>query len=98
MSILRLSHLDIQAKKVSKLTDVNRYTINKIFDRLRLLIAQKCEEESLFNQGEIELDESYFGAKRARGKRGRGSGGKVPVFGMLKREGKVYTQIVKNCS
>ncbi|BAV94347.1 hypothetical protein JBKA6_0334 [Ichthyobacterium seriolicida] len=32
-------------------------------------IAQKCEEESFFNQGEIELDESYFGAKRARGKK-----------------------------
>ncbi|BAV95182.1 IS1595 family transposase [Ichthyobacterium seriolicida] len=97
-SILRLFCLDIQAKKVSKLTNVSRYTINKIFDKLRLLIAQKCEEESPFNQGEIELDESYFGAKRVRGKRGRGSGGKVPVFGMLKREGKVYTQIVKNCS
>ena len=33
-----------------------------------------------------------------RGKRGRGAGGKTPVFGMLKREGKVYTQVVKNCS
>ena len=30
--------------------------------------------------------------------RGRGAGGKIPVFGMLKRNGKVYTQIVKNCS
>ncbi|BAV94643.1 transposase [Ichthyobacterium seriolicida] len=97
-SILRLFCLNIEAKKVSKLTNVSRYTINKIFDKLRLLIVQKCEEESPFNQGEIELDESYFGAKRVRGKRGRGSGGKVPVFGMLKREGKVYTQIVKNCS
>ncbi|BAV94435.1 transposase [Ichthyobacterium seriolicida] len=77
------------------MTDVSRYTINKIFDKLRLLIAQKCEEESLFNQGEIELDESYFRAKRARGKRVRGSGGKVPVFGMLKREGKVYTNCKK---
>ena len=62
-----------------------------------MLIALKCEVESPFSSGEIELDESYFGAKRVRGKRGRGAGGKIPVFGMLKRNGKVYTQIVKNC-
>ncbi len=30
--------------------------------------------------GEIEVDESYFGAKRVRGKRGRGVGRKTPVF------------------
>ena len=47
-------------------------------------------------QGEIEIDESYFGAKRVRGKRGRGAGKKTPVFGMLKRNGCVYTQVAKN--
>jgi transposase-like protein len=44
--------------------------------------------------GEIEVDESYFGAKRIKGKRGRGAYGKTIVFGLLKREGKVYTEIV----
>ena len=48
--------------------------------------------------GEIELDESYFGAKRVRGKRGRGASGKTKVFGILKRHGKVYVKIVENCS
>lgn len=48
--------------------------------------------------GEIEVDESYFGAKRIRGKRGRGAAGKTPVFGLLKRNGKVFVSIVKNCS
>lgn len=43
--------------------------------------------------GEIELDESYFGGVR-KGKRGRGAAGKVPVFGLLKRGGKVYTAVV----
>ena len=42
------------------------------------------------------MDESYFKAKRVRGKRGRGVSGKQLVFGMLKRDGKVYTQ--KSCS
>ena len=95
--ILRLFCLDIEAKKVSKLTGISRVTINKIFDKLRVFIALKCESESPFDNGEIELDESYFGAKRVRGKRGRGAGGKIPVFGMLKRNSKVYTQVVKNC-
>lgn len=40
--------------------------------------------------GEIELDESYFGAKKIGGKRGRGAAGKTPVFGVLKRNGDVY--------
>ena len=33
-----------------------------------------------------------------RGKRGRGAGGKTPVIGLLKRGGKVFTEIVENCS
>ena len=41
----------------------------------------------------VELDESYFGGVR-KGKRGRGAVGKVAVFGILKRGGKVCTQIV----
>ena len=54
--------------------------------------------ESPFTNGEVELDESYFGVCRVRGIRCRGARGKIPVFGMLKRGNKVYTQIVKNCS
>ena len=53
---------------------------------------------SPFAEGEVERDESYFGAKRVRGIRGRGAKGEIPIFGMLKRGGKVYTQVVKNCS
>lgn len=49
-------------------------------------------EETPFT-GEMEIDESYFGGVR-KGKRGRGAAGKVPVFGILKRGGKVYTQVI----
>ena len=38
----------------------------------------------------VELDENYFGDFR-KGKRGRGAAGKVAVFGILKRGGKVYS-------
>ena len=44
------------------------------------------------------MDESYFGARRVKGKRGRGARGKTIVFGLLKRGVKVYTEIVDNCS
>jgi transposase len=96
--VLRLFCLDIEAKKVAEFTGLNRGTINNIFHKLRERIAEICETESPFENGEIELDESYFGARRVRGIRGRGAKGKTPVFGMLKRGDKVYVQIVKNCS
>jgi len=96
--VLRLFCLDIEAKKVAEFTSLNRVTVNNIYNKLRERIAEICEKESPFENGEIELDESYFGARRVRGIRGRGARGKIPVFGMLKRGDKVYTQIVKNCS
>ena len=96
--ILRLFCLDIEAKKTSKLTGISRPTINRFYKTFRERIAELCKAENPFENGEIELDESYFGARRVRGIRGRGAKGKVPVFGMLKRGDKVYTQIVKSCS
>ena len=77
---------------------LSRPTVNRLFDRIRERIAQDCERCRPFEQGEVELDESYFGALRVRGARSRGAAGKVPVFGLLKRGGQVYTQVVKNCS
>lgn len=70
---------------------------NSIFIKIRHRIAEFCEIESPL-QGAVEVDESYFGAQRVRGKRGRGAYGKTIVFGLLKRQGKVYTEIVPDCS
>ena len=97
-AIIRYFSFDIEAKKAAQLTGISRQTINKFYCMFRERIAEICESESPFTNGEIELDESYFGARRVRGIRGRGARGKIPVFGMLKRGEKVYTQIVKNCS
>ena len=96
--ILRLFCLDIEAIKTADLTGISRQSINKIYTLFRERIAEICESESPFENGEIELDESYFGARRVRGIRGRGAKGKIPVFGMLKRGDKVYTQVVKSVS
>ncbi len=63
----------------------------------RVRIADFCEKSNPFS-GEIEVDESFFGARKQKGKRGRGAYGKTIVFGIYKRNGKVYTEIVPNCS
>ena len=90
---------DSTASETSDRVSISRPTINTIYMALRKRIYRLATEESkeVFSD-EVEIDESYFGAHRIRGKRGRGAKGKVPVFGILKRNGKVYTNIVKNCS
>ena len=95
--ILHLFCLEMDALKASEYLSLNRNTLNRIYQKIRLRISEICESESPFDRGEIELDESYFGGKK-KGKRGRGSLNKIPVFGIYKRGEKVYTQVVKNCS
>ena len=83
---------DEAANKTSIYTGVSRNTVNKIFDKLRKRIFSLSVNIGK-DSGEFELDESYFGAKRVRG-----AAGKTAVFGLLKRDGKVYVEIVKNCT
>lgn len=86
------------ARSAAELSGVNRNTAILFFHKLREVIADRLAEEApALMSGEIEVDESYFGGKR-KGKRGRGAGGKVPVFGLLKRQGYVHTVIIPNAS
>lgn len=96
--ILKYFCADETASKTSFYTKVTRKTINRIFNLLRKRIQELNIHDDEIVSGDIEVDESYFGAKRIRGKRGRGAGSKIPVFGLLKRNGIVYVQVVKNCS
>ena len=82
------------ARTAASLVGVNKTTASYYFHRLRLLIYENSQEPGLL-EGEIEVDESYFGGRR-KGKRGRGAGNKVPVFGLLKRNGNVYACIIPN--
>ena len=86
------------ARCAADLIGVNRNTAAYYFKRLREIITYELEQVSheVF-EGEIEVDESYFGGAR-KGNRGRGAAGKVPVFGLLKRGGKVYTKIIADAS
>ena len=96
--LARLFALDFTASDVAALTGLTHKSVNTIFLKIRARIAQACERESPFASGEVEVDESYFGARRVRGKKGRGAAGKTPLFGLLQRNGRVYTEIVPDCS
>ncbi|MBO4541772.1 MAG: IS1595 family transposase [Clostridiales bacterium] len=95
--ILRYFCLDIEAKKVAEITHISRQSINKLFYYFRIRIKEICDEDTICSDGEYELDESYFGARRVRGIRGRGAKGKTIVFGILKRGGNVSTFVVRDC-
>lgn len=95
--LLKHFALDLDAQRIAVLCNLNRNTVNRYLNMIRIRISEFCEQNSPF-RGEIEVDESYFGARRQKGKRGRGAYGKTPVFGILQRGGKVYTEIVPNCA
>ena len=92
--LIELFVAGVTARTAAELVSVNKSTAAYYFHRLRLLIFQNSPHLEMFD-GEIEVDESYFGGHR-KGKRERGAAGKVAVFGLLKRNGQVYTVAVPN--
>lgn len=94
--LIRLFVLEVPALKAAGEVGVNRHSAERVYEVIRVHLARECERESPLG-GEVEVDESYFGGRR-KGKVGRGAAGKVPVFGILRRNGKVYTRIVRDVS
>ena len=90
--------IDIDATRTALLLKLNRKTVNRYFPAFRRLIYlhQVSKKEQI--PGVVEVDESFFGPARVRGrpgprKRGRGTL-KQPVFGIYERDGAVYTELV----
>lgn len=94
--IVRLFVQDIPALKACQIVRVNRKTTDRYYRYFRILLfKQALEERADMGMGNgIEIDESYFGPKRIRGKRGRGAGRKTVVLGLRKRQGKVYATVI----
>lgn len=93
--------LDLTATQTTKILRLNRNTVNRFYKLFRESIYQFQTRRRKKFLGEVEVDESYFGAKRIRGwhgklKRGRGTF-KQPVFGIFLRKGEVYTEVIPNC-
>jgi len=63
-----------RALKTAELSDVSHLEINQLLFKLRTRIARLCDASSPFS-GEVEVDESSFGGRRVRGKKGRGARG-----------------------
>ena len=61
--ILRYFSLDLNASQIAKLTGLNRNTVNRYLKETRTKVAKHCQQTSPFI-GEVEIDESYFGARR----------------------------------
>ena len=95
--IILLFSENLSATQISHLTHLSRQTINKYLTAIRIRILELSLLQSDSLVGQIEVDESYFGVRRVRGKRGRGARDKMIVFGLLKRGDQVYTEIVPDC-
>ena len=96
--ILKCFALDLDATQTASLTGVSRPTINRFFGVLRERVVRLCEEESSFDKGTVEFDASSLDEERVRDERERGAGRSHVVFGLTKREGKIYGQVLSNCS
>jgi hypothetical protein len=94
---LYFSHY-LNAIRITELTGLCRQSINKYWLTVSKRITTYCHADSALFSGYIEVDKSYFGARWVKAIRGRGAMGKTIVFDLLKREGKVYTEIVPDYS
>lgn len=95
--IIRFFALDLDASQIANITDLNRNTVNRYCKETQRKIAEYCKQSSTLS-GTVEIDERYFGTRRIKDRRGRGALVKMIVFGIFKCNGKVYTEIVPNCS
>ncbi|MDO5650931.1 MAG: IS1595 family transposase [Moraxella sp.] len=94
IKLLEFFVAEVTAKTAADLLDIQHNSAALFYHKIRLVIEYNLalESNTLFD-GEVELDESYFGGVR-KGKRGRGAAGKTAVFGLLKRNDRVYTVVV----
>jgi transposase len=97
LNLLHYFSLEIPANKAAKDLRFSYKRVRQKYQQYRQEIYEFLCHEFRQLSGEIECDESYFGGRK-KGIRGRGSLEKIKVFGMLERQGKVFTAVVDNVS
>lgn len=95
--IIKLFELELSTRKIAKQVSISYPTVLKAVDLIRRSIVTESKGDRDLIEGEVEMDEAYFGGKR-KGKRGRGAGHKIPVFGILERQGIVPVEVLPNVS
>jgi len=93
LRVLKLFELEVSTNKIASQLAMPYNTIHRAVMIIRHAILCTAADADKLLGGEIEIDESYFGGKR-KGRRGRGAAGKVPVFGILERQGTVKVEVV----
>jgi len=97
-NILKSFCLELTSVQASKQLGLNRNTTDRYYQIFREKIAKYEENNIKKLSGKIEIDESYFGARRKGDSRGRSTKSKIPVIGILKRNGLVYASIIPDAS
>lgn len=97
LSLIKLFELEVSVRKMSLQLGLSYRAVYGAVNAIRMAILSHAEDAATLLGGEIELDEAYFGGRR-KGNRGRGAAGKVPVFGILEREGRVHVSVVPDVS
>ena len=92
--MIKLFELELSSRKIATQLGISYPTVLKGVNIIRMAIMAHNKEAEGLLCGEIEMDEAYFGGKR-KGKRGRGAAGKIPVFGILERNGVVKVEVLK---
>lgn len=95
--LIKLFELEVSARKASLQTGISYPTVLKAFNVIRESIVAHTDDGMYILGGEVEADESYFGGRR-KGKRGRGAKNKIPVFGILERDGLVKVEVIMDVS
>ncbi len=93
LRLIKLFELELSVRKIAQQLRLSYNAAYKAINTIRAAILAHSTDGDVFLRGEVEVDESYFGGKR-KGKRGRGAAGKVPVFGILEREGRVFVEVL----
>lgn len=93
LSLIKLFELEVSVRKMAQQMGLAYRTVYRAVQTIRRAIVSQAQDAALLLGGEIELDESYFGGRR-KGHRGRGAAGKVPVLGILERDGQVHVTII----
>ena len=93
--IIKLFEIELSARRIAEQVGLSYPTVLKAVNTIRMAIVAHTSNASELLSGEIEMDESYFGGRR-KGPRGRGATNKVPVFGILERNGVVKVEVLKD--
>lgn len=89
---------ELTAVQTARICKLNRHTVDYHYRLYRDAIAAYQEAQRVKLRGNIEIDESYFGSRHRGDRRGRSTERKIPVVGLLKRGGQVYTAIIPDVS